>query len=240
MPSNLSAPRLCERCGDPFMARVRAIRNGNGRFCSIRCAGVARPISHVTGLPPKRRGQSKPGRYKPVRRPTLEERFWSKVDRSNPDGCWPWVGRTENGYGLFDRPNGDGTWRSPKSHAVAWLLTHGPVPAGREVCHDCPGGDNPRCVRPSHLYAGTHAENMQDASRKGQLSTGDEHYLRRNPDRRIYGERNAAATLTAEQVRSIRLLAAQGWGAVSLGKQFGVSHSTISVIVHRKSWAHLD
>lgn len=33
-------------------------------------------------------------------RPTLEERFWTKVDKSGgPDACWPWTAYRSGGYG---------------------------------------------------------------------------------------------------------------------------------------------
>lgn len=100
-------------------------------------------------------------------RPTLEERFWAKVDQSGgPDACWPWtakIGRAN--YGAFDDCH---------AHIVAYQLTFGPVPEGLEldhVCHtadlSCRGGGtclHRRCCNPAHLEAVTHQEN----SRRGR------------------------------------------------------------------------
>lgn len=44
-------------------------------------------------------------------------------------------------------------------HRAAYEVYVGPIPAGKLVLHHC---DNPRCHRPSHLYAGTHADNNRD------------------------------------------------------------------------------
>ena len=60
---------------------------------------------------------------------TLEERFWSKVERKSEDGCWKWFGagaKTKYGYG---RINVDGRMRQV-TH-IAWELMHGePVLTG--------------------------------------------------------------------------------------------------------------
>lgn len=87
-------------------------------------------------------------------------RFWIKVRRSRGKGCWLWgAGCFASGYGAFAW-NGK-TWRA---HRLMWELTNGPIPAGMHVLHTC---DTPACVRPDHLFLGTHGDNMRDRWRKG-------------------------------------------------------------------------
>lgn len=98
--------------------------------------------------------------------PTVEERFWSKVDKSGD--CWLWLGATaRNGYGRF-RWNG----RAGEAHRYAYVITYGDIPDGCEVDHLC---FNHPCVRPTHLEAVTHAENQR------RWSASFTHCLRGHP-----------------------------------------------------------
>ena len=87
-------------------------------------------------------------------------RFWSKVDFSDPDGCWPWKGSYRHAYGEFWL-NGTKAY----AHRVAALLVFGALPDDSVVLHRC---DNPACVRPDHLGVGDQTANMRDCSEKGR------------------------------------------------------------------------
>ena len=90
----------------------------------------------------------------------LERRFWSHVIKG--PGCWLWSGsKDRDGYGKLRRRQG-----SCCASRISWELTYGYIPEGLEVCHNCPGGDNPACVNPEHLFLGTHKENCEDRTRK--------------------------------------------------------------------------
>jgi hypothetical protein len=94
----------------------------------------------------------------------IAERFWPKVDRNGPNGCWVWTGSLgAKGYGRI----GSGARGAPTllAHRVAWGFKHGPIPDGLFVCHKC---DNPPCVNPEHLFLGTNRDNILDCMSKGR------------------------------------------------------------------------
>jgi hypothetical protein len=109
---------------------------------------------------------------------TDEERFWSKVVKT--DRCWLIGGAGyRNGYGrLLVGSRADGSRREILAHRFSWEMLNGPIPDGLHVCHRCdadyPSGDTTyrRCVRPDHLFLGTHADNMRDMTVKKRQAKG--------------------------------------------------------------------
>ncbi len=102
--------------------------------------------------------------------------------------------------------------------------------AGECVCHNCPGGDNPACVNPNHLWIGSRADNNHDRHEKG-----------RSGARGLRGASNPGAKLTEEQVIYIKKMCRTGPRGIQgvLADQFGVSRVTISAI-HLHTWQHLE
>jgi hypothetical protein len=102
--------------------------------------------------------------------PGTIDRFWEKVLKTTD--CWIWTGaRNRKGYGRFSVRVGERI-KNYRAHRFAWEMAHGEAPpTNRELCHTC---DVRECVKPSHLFIGTHGENMEDAQRKGRLYTAPE------------------------------------------------------------------
>ncbi len=101
-----------------------------------------------------------PRKSESSRSDTLLLRFWQKVEK-NPEGCWSWTATIDRGgYGSIGTPTG-----LEYAHRLSWIIHNGPIPNGLFVLHHC---DNPPCVRPDHLFLGTHQDNQDDRLRKGR------------------------------------------------------------------------
>lgn len=88
--------------------------------------------------------------------PPPAERFWPKVDKRGPNGCWLWTGRLfSNGYGCFMLKG-----RSLLAHRVAFEW-QGDIPEGLHLDHLCRVR---ACVNPAHLEPVTIQENNRRAS----------------------------------------------------------------------------
>ena len=123
------------------------------------------------------------------------------------------------------------------AHRWAWERVRGPIPKGMILCHHC---DNPSCLNPTHLYVGTHADNMRDMKERRR------YFAARQPERCREvgrasglrnnwsgGERNPKAKLSAEQAAVIR---ASGQPTRELVSQFGVSPTTVQRIRRGAQW----
>lgn len=175
-----------------------------------------------------------------TRKYTLQDQidaFWGKVDRSQgSNACWLWQSSlSQDGYGKFIASG-----KHFRAHRFAWQITNGVIPDGLQVLHNCPDGDNPKCVNPAHLWLGTDVDNMKDRHDKGHYATGENHPLVRNPEKAVRGEQSPNTNFTNEIVLEIRQLYATGkYSQPQLAKMFGSSHSTIGRIVNRQVWKHI-
>lgn len=108
-------------------------------------------------------------RLRKSRRPTIEEKFWARVDRRGANDCWPWTGSITGSHP--DYPYGEFTHlrkTNPeairvRAHRFAYELLVGPIPDGLVIDHLC---NNTLCVNPAHLRPTTSAENVRRGSIK--------------------------------------------------------------------------
>lgn len=150
-----------------------------------------------------------------------EPRFWSKVDmRANVDLCWEWSSAKDlDGYGLFQISG-----KTKRAHRLSYFLHYKVDPIKKLICHTC---DNPSCVNPFHLFAGSPKDNTKDCILKN----------RRNTQK---GEDSGGAKLSESQVREIfYLYQNKKANQEELSKMFGVSAKNISKIITGSRWKHL-
>lgn len=180
-------------------------------------------------------------------------RFDQKVDRSG--ACHIWTGATDpRGYGRFHRGSktnllpGDPPGNSGLAHVFAWELDKNmATPKGRIICHTC---DNPPCVNPKHLYLGTYKSNNLDTSERkktyiaayhqepGTYGFSNEEQLKkamRGKDPSWNGN-----PLTEDDVRSIRERVFNGESQAAIGREMGVTRSTINKITKGHNWKWVD
>ncbi len=147
------------------------------------------------------------------------QRFWRYVNVHGPEECWEWIGGlNQDGYGSFRVGE-----RCYSASRIAYLIAHGRIPAGKEVCHSC---DRRLCCNANHLFHGSHRRNMQDCIAKGRF---------RFPPKRS-GETNPASKLTEQQVVEIYNATGAQW---RIAQRFGIRQGQVSRIKLGQRWAHL-
>ncbi len=143
-------------------------------------------------------------------------RFLEKV-RKTPD-CWEWTASDNgHGYGQFylnGTPVG--------AHRAAYEFFIGSIPDGLMVLHSC---DNPACVNPAHLFAGTAADNSHDMVTKKRGNTGEWN--------------RGGGKLKESDIPEIRRRRHAGERLAEIAADYGVSDSMISMIASRRKWAYV-
>lgn len=144
--------------------------------------------------------------FKRLSQSELFDWFWGMSRLNAATGCWEWTGRLSGAdyrnpdrYGRFE-------W-SGRRHAVhrfAARIVLGEMPKCL-VCHQC---DNTRCVNPSHLFLGTHRDNILDSVIKGRWRGGRKRF-------------------TSEQALTIKKRVEHDEPIGVLAKEYRVSEGTI-------------
>lgn len=211
----------CEHCGATFSPKARHVRRGGGRFCGKACFDDAQRA-----------------------RNDVASRLATLVNRDGPipphvpdyGPCWIWAGGlNQDGYGHLRHGE-----RNRTAHRVAWELATGDTLTSDDVIgHVC---DTRACIRTDG--AGTYTVDGVVLPRRGHLFRGtglDNDRDREQKGRTARGSQCAQAILAEDQVREVRRrYAAGGVTQAELGREYGVSNVTISAIVRRRLWRHVN
>ncbi|MEG4859270.1 HNH endonuclease [Microcoleus sp. K1-B6] len=144
---------------------------------------------------------------------TVSPNFLGEIQDS---GCIIFSGGKDGqGYGRYWK---NGKLKSVTRAVLAEKLGY-ELPTSMDACHTC---DNPSCINPEHLWAGTRTQNLLDASKKGRTQ-GKSHPL-------------SNAKLDWEKVREIRQKLAAGERMKDVAQEYSVGRKTIHDIKYHVTW----
>jgi hypothetical protein len=107
------------------------------------------------------------------------------------------------------------------THRALYTAVHGPIESSVLVLHNC---DVPNCCNIKHLRIGTHADNMQDRSKRRRTASG---------------EKQGSAKLTTQQVCEMRLIyETSNVSHKTLASIYGIGTSQVQRILTGQKWAH--
>ena len=130
--------------------------------------------------------------------------------------CWECVSHTKDkaGYPVITRMGR--FWRLSR---YIYTISKGEIPDGLLILHAC---DNPKCMNPDHLSAGTSAENSRDMTQKGRQAKGEDN--------------GGGVKLDENKVRAIR---SDERSLQSIANDYGVSKKLILLVKQRRNWRHV-
>lgn len=134
--------------------------------------------------------------------------LWKGAKNSSGYGCMP-VGKNNRGA----------------THRISWAIANKMRPAtGMHIMHSC---DNPSCVNPSHLSAGTPSDNQRDCINKGRKNTpkGSKHKLSKTTEGQI--------------IRAAQLFAA-GNTYRAISSQLGIGRWALIKTLQGHRWPHIQ
>ncbi len=152
----------------------------------------------------------------------LEERFWSKVEKTPT--CWLWKGAHKIGKDAYGFIHFNGKLIS--THRASWQMVNGPIPENMCILHSC---DNPPCVNPAHLRIGTRRENSMDMVNRNRHPT------------LLNAKSKIASKFTEKKILEIRDLKRKKpyLSYASIARTYKVTPTAISFIIRRHVWKNI-
>jgi hypothetical protein len=130
-----------------------------------------------------------------------DDSLWEERSLGYITTCHYWLGTKDPlGYGRLGSRQ--------LAYRVSWERINGPVPSGLELDHLC---RNPSCVRPDHLEAVTHQENLR---------------------------RGKNAKINMDIAKEMRSLYTGGVTQVEIAAHFNVEKRTVWAVVNNRRWTH--
>ncbi len=193
--------KKCEFCNNEYGCRSDKINTS--RFCSTLCLTTYCGRKSVKNLREKWEAESKEETL--YKKKIALEKFFEKLP-----GCWEWQGSRKHKL-----PYGNFTFRRKPflAHRVSYEIYIGPIPSNMIILHKC---DNPPCVKPEHLYAGTYLDNHKDKMARGRCKV---------------------EKLNVDQVKKIKELLKTKMPDSHIAQKFGVSPTTIGSIKKERTWS---
>jgi len=122
------------------------------------------------------------------------------------NGCWIWKGlKDKDVYGRY---------AGKRAHRLSFEIYKGVINKGLCVCHTC---DDPSCVNPGHLFAGTNFDNTNDMLSKNRQHTNLTH-------------REVIEIISLRKLKVRREV---------IAKKFNIHVDTITRITKGRRWGHL-
>lgn len=183
--------------------------------------------------------------------PNVEPRFLRGTNKNGPmhpydpekGRCWIWTGmKNRKGYGLMKIGR-----RGFSCHRVSFEMHTRELSPGECALHTC---DRPSCVNPSHIYAGSNQDNVNDKMKRGRFvpfgpvpadrrARGAKNGAYTKPHRVRKGSNNGRSKLNERQIPAIRGLLIGGVSRKAIAKTYSVSEGLIDQIAQGKIWRHV-
>lgn len=148
-------------------------------------------------------------------------RFHRYIKYEDPKECWLWTASLDS-YGYGHMRIGLNLMTASR---ISWIIYKGPITKGMHVLHTC---DVRSCVNPSHLYLGTHKQNMKDMKERNRLVL----------PKILKGSFNHNCKLSSKEILKIKDLKKNSPKTtyLFLANAFGVSTTTISRIITNQTY----